>query len=155
MKRSDALRDLSDDHHTALVLALHARRAAASGDPDAIASAWAAIDRDFPQRLEPHFAIEERWLAPPLAATGETALPARMQDDHAALRTLAAAGEDRSADALGRFADRLATHVRFEERKLFPAAERRLSPAALAAIATACQKHRSGESSASAGPVPE
>lgn len=142
MKRSAALRDLSDDHHTALVLSLHARRAAASGDPDAVASAWAAIDRDFPQQLEPHFAIEERWLAPPLAAAGETALPARMSEDHEALRAFLRSGGDRSPQALGRFAARLAAHVRFEERELFPSAERWLSPAALAAIARACQEQR-------------
>ncbi len=142
MKRSDDLRELSDDHHTALVLALRARRAAASGDREAVESAWAAIDRDFPGQLEPHFAIEERWLAPPLAAAGEPALAARMADDHAALRAGVASGGDRSAAALGHFADRLTAHVRFEERELFPRAERRLSPAALAAIARACRDSR-------------
>ncbi len=143
MKRSDALRDLSDDHHMALVLSLHARRAAASGDPRAVASVWAEIDREFPQQLEPHFEIEERWLAPPLAAAGEVALPARMHEDHAALRAFVASRGERSPEALGHFAARLAAHVRFEERELFPAAERRLPPAALEAIATACEEHRS------------
>lgn len=142
MKRSAALRDLSDDHHTALVLALHARRAAASGDANSVASAWAAIDREFLKQLEPHFAIEERWLAPPLAVTGEAALPARMREDHDALRGFVASGGDRSAEVLGRFAARLAAHVRFEERELFPAAERCLSPEALAAIARVCEERR-------------
>ena len=144
MNRSAELRDLSDDHHTAWVLALHARRAAASGDPDAVANAWAAIDRDCPQSLEPHFAIEERWLAPPLAAAGETALSARMRADHDAIRAYARSGGDRSPEALGSFAARLAAHVRFEERELFPTAERRRSPWELAAIARACGEQRAG-----------
>lgn len=142
MKRSAALRDLSDDHHTALVLALRARRAAESGDAEAVTTAWAAIDRDFPRELEPHFEIEERWLAPALTAAGEAALSARLHEDHAALRGFVAPGAERNAERLGRFAARLAAHVRFEERTLFPAAERRLSPAALTAIAGACRQQR-------------
>jgi hypothetical protein len=142
VKRSAALRDLSDDHHTALVLALHARRAAESGDAEAVATAWAAVDRDFPDELEPHFEIEERWLAPALASAGEAALSARLREDHAALRAFAAPGAGRNAERLGCFAARLAAHVRFEERELFPTAERRLPPAALTAIAGACWMQR-------------
>jgi hypothetical protein len=144
MKRSAELRDLSDEHHTALVLALHARRAAESGSAAAVAAAWAEIERAFPVALAPHFAIEERWLAPPLAAAGEPALAASLQADHAALRAAIAAGAPRDAAALAAFAARLAGHVRFEERELFPAAERVLPAAALAAIADACRARRGG-----------
>jgi hypothetical protein len=142
VKRSPALRDLSDEHHGALVLALRARRAAASGDPAAVAEAWAHAERVFPAELEPHFAIEERWLAPPLAAAGGDALAARLRSDHAALRAALAAGAPRGGEALAAFAERLSEHVRFEERELFPAAERTLPEAALAAIAAACRARR-------------
>lgn len=142
MKRSPALRDLSDDHHEALVLALRARRAAASGDATAVAAAWKAVAAGLPAALAPHFAIEEQWLAPPLAAAGEAGLAARLLEDHAALRAALADGAPRDAAALAAFAARLAEHVRFEERVLFPAAERALPAAALAAIAEACRAAR-------------
>ncbi|HSJ97872.1 MAG TPA: hemerythrin domain-containing protein [Myxococcota bacterium] len=142
MRRSAPLRDLSDEHHAALVLALRSRRAAASGEPGAVAAAWAEAERIHGVELEPHFAIEERWLVPPLEAAGESALAARLRADHAALRAALAIGALRSAEALAGFAERLAAHVRFEERELFPAAERTLPPAALAAIAEACRARR-------------
>jgi len=142
VRRSAALRDLSDEHHAALVLALHSRRAAASGAPAAVAAAWAEAERVFAAELEPHFALEERWLAPPLDAAGGTALAARLRADHEALRAALAGGAARSAEALAGFAERLAGHVRFEERELFPAAERTLPETALAAIADACRAKR-------------
>lgn len=144
MKRSPALRDLSDEHHEALVLALHARRAAASGSEAGVAASWAEVARSFPAALAPHFAIEERLLAPPLAAAGEPALAARLLADHEALRAAVAAGAPHDAAALAAFGVRLAAHVRFEERELFPAAERVLPAAALAAIAQACRERRGG-----------
>lgn len=144
MKRSPELRDLSDDHHRALVLAVRAERAAAGEDAAAVADCWAEIARTFPAELEPHFAIEERLLAPPLAAAGEPALAARLAADHAALRGAAAAASPRDAAALAAFGARLAAHVRFEERELFPVAERVLPAAALAAVADACRAGRSG-----------
>jgi len=144
MKRSAALRDLSDDHHVALVLALRARRTAAGGDEDAVAATWREAERTHRDELEPHFAIEERWLAPPLEAAGEAALVARLHEDHAALREALAPGAARGAAALAAFGERLAAHVRFEERELFPVAERRLPVAALAAIEAACRARRTG-----------
>jgi hypothetical protein len=145
VRRSAALRDLSDEHHAALVLALRARRTAAAGGAAAVAAAWREAERVFDAELEPHFAIEERWLAPPLEAAGEGALAARLREDHAALRAQRAAGAARDAAALGAFGARLAWHVRFEERELFPVAEQRLSPEALAAIADACrERHARG-----------
>lgn len=139
MKRSAALRDLSDEHHVALVLALRARRAAASGSEAAVAAAWAEVAGAFPAELAPHFAIEERWLAPPLAQAGAPALAARLRADHDALRAAVAEDVARGDAPLAAFAERLAAHVRFEERELFPAAERLLPEAALAALAGACR----------------
>jgi hypothetical protein len=142
VNRSAALRDLSDEHHAALVLALRARRAAAGGDAGAVAALWAEAERVHAAELAPHFAIEERWLAPPLAAAGGAALAERLRADHAALRAALAPGAPRGAEALAAFAERLNVHVRFEERELFPAAERSLPAAALAAVAEACRARR-------------
>lgn len=136
MKRSPELRDLSDDHHQALVLARHARRAATAG-ASAVSEAWERVRAELAQALDPHFRIEERWLLPALARAGEGELVTRTQEDHAALRSAGEPEAPRTAEALAEFAARLEGHVRFEERSLFPAAEARLAKAELAAVAAA------------------
>lgn len=118
MKRDPRLRELSVDHHHALVVA---RRA-----PERDA-AW--LREVFAAELAPHFAIEEERLLPALDRAGGGELVARTLDDHAALRAHVAAGD------LHAFAERLVAHVRFEERELFPACEERLDAATLDAIA--------------------
>jgi hypothetical protein len=114
VKRSDALRPLSDDHHRALVLARRAKRALAKTWPDVVAF--------FASDLEPHFQTEERWLFPLLDAAGELGLAERARADHARLRALV-----RAAAPSAEFATALEEHVRFEERELFPVAERLLA----------------------------
>jgi hypothetical protein len=138
VKRVPELRDLSDDHHTGLVLARHCRRA---GEPDSArdaARAWTRVREAFASHLEPHFQIEERYLLPALDAIGEGGLASRVREDHAALRELLRAGPaDRAA--LARFGERLDAHIRSEEREVFEATQHRLPPAALEAIAAACR----------------
>lgn len=147
MKRSAELRDLSDDHHTGLVLARRARRAA-KGDRDlSVPRVWEEIAVRFPADLEPHFRVEERWLLPPLERVGLRELAARVREDHAALREAAEAGE-RSSDALARFGERLSDHIRFEERVVFDAAEERLAREELVAVARACREQRGGDGGA-------
>jgi len=122
MKRRPWLRPLSDDHHGALVLARRVRRAAQQArSASALAKLWSEVAARFAAELEPHFAVEERWLFRALEAAGETALPARALADHARLRDLVRA-EPTAAAAL-ELAERLESHVRFEERELFPRAE--------------------------------
>jgi hypothetical protein len=130
MRRDPRLRDLSDDHHQALVLA---RRASTSSQ---VPETWAEVRRRFDAELAPHFAVEERVLLPALEAAGEAALAARTRSEHAQLRALL----DGDADAEARlraFGALLTAHVRFEERELFPAAEARLPSAVLDAVAAA------------------
>lgn len=119
MKRHPDLRSLSDDHHTALVLARRTRRAAERGGDDAgvLEAQWRDVVRAFADELEPHFAIEERWLLPRLEAAGETRLVERNCADHARLRELVR--ESSSAPVLAEFAALLERHVRFEEREVF------------------------------------
>ena len=138
MKRIAELRDLSDDHHTALVLARRCREWAKRDDPDALADAWRRVREAFAAHLAPHFEIEERHLLPGLEAIGESALAGRIRADHAALRALVEApAPDR--DAAERFGQQLESHVRFEEREVFEVAQSRLPAAALRAIADACR----------------
>jgi len=134
VKRIAALRDLSDDHHTALALARRCKRVAA---PDATAL-WEQVRETFALHLDPHFRIEDVHLLPALLDIGEPALAARIRDDHAALRAAAERAAPDPAE-LARFGALLEAHVRFEEREVFEATQHRLPAAALEAIAEACR----------------
>ena len=122
MRRHPALRRLSSEHHTGLVIARRARQAAGQDGP-AQSVAWDAVKERFRAELEGHFRREERGLLPVLRALGETELVERTLREHQALRALVA--EERPAN-LRPFADLLAAHIRFEEQVLFASAQRRL-----------------------------
>lgn len=124
MRRSEALIELSREHHTALSLAQRARLVAANGDTAALEGMAAKMRIRFESELNPHFEEEERWLFPALAAAGETALVERGLAEHAELRQLVEQLADGGAEALQAFADGLTQHIRFEERELFTAAEK-------------------------------
>jgi hypothetical protein len=129
VKRDPRLQGLSSDHHQGLVLARRIARACADGRGDA-----AEARRRFEAELEPHFRAEEELLLPALAAAGEGELVRRTLDDHATLRGHLAAAEAGDPGRLAAFAALLDAHIRFEERELFPAAERRLSADELARV---------------------
>ncbi|MGA7981806.1 MAG: hypothetical protein WCA32_16475 [Chromatiaceae bacterium] len=73
MRRIAALRSLSSDRHSGLVLARRARKASVAGLAVRTAT-WQDLRRRFRAELEPHFEIEERGLLPALCAVGEAAL---------------------------------------------------------------------------------
>lgn len=123
MKRHQSLQDLSREHHTALALALAARRAASSGDPQQVAATASHCVEVFAASLEPHFVVEETSLLPAMAQAGEQELVARTLAEHAALRALLTDLPAGDAVTLLRFADLLSAHVRFEERELFEVAQ--------------------------------
>lgn len=126
MQRHAFLQDLSREHHTALRLALDARRAAASGDAARIRAQAETCRRCYADEIDAHFRIEESELLPRLQADGDaarTALVERTQREHAELRTLVAKLAQADAATLARFAEALAAHVRFEERELFEAVQ--------------------------------
>lgn len=135
MKRVETLRGLSSDHHNALVLARGTRGAATTSAPQRDA-AWRHIRDVFENQLEPHFAIEERYLLPELAALGHDELVARTLAEHSQLRKLVA-HVDAHESVLLEFAALLVEHVRFEERVLFEYAQNQLAPAVLQTIARA------------------
>lgn len=136
MKRIAALRDLSDDHHTALLLARRCQQTPA-GAADAMALSWRRVRDAFVLHLDPHFGIEDAHLLPALVAIGEPALAARIRSDHTELRALAEQA-DPVPEALVRFGALLEAHVRFEEREVFATTQHRLPASALDAIAAAC-----------------
>lgn len=138
MKRVPELRDLSDDHHTGLVLARRCRQAAGSSSPASLEALWEEVLTAFSSHLEPHFRIEEEHLLPGLEAIGEASLASRIRADHAVLRSLRDS-EVPSRSLLDRFGQLLEAHVRYEEREVFEPTQGRLPASTLEAIAKACQ----------------
>ena len=126
MKRHQQLQDLSREHHDALKLALHAKRAVLSGDTTQIAASAAACVDAFASELDPHFVVEENGLLPALAQQGEHDLVQRTLSEHAELRRLIALLQQPDAATLRSFSELLSAHVRFEERELFEVAQQRL-----------------------------
>ena len=135
MKRDARLRKLSTEHHHALVLARDLSRHAAAGTADA--SVVRELRARFERELQPHFLVEESLLLPALRAIGDEALAARVEADHSTLRAHLDAAERGEEGHVGRFAELLTEHVRFEERELFPSCEARLPGALLDAVAEA------------------
>ncbi|HJV63964.1 MAG TPA: hemerythrin domain-containing protein [Albitalea sp.] len=130
MKRSDALIPLSREHHEALVLA---RRAAGCNvDSGAARELREHVLRRWEAQFEPHFALEELALFPALAAVGHDMPVAAAVADHAELRQLVERLRRGDATALAAWGAAMDRHVRFEERTLFPLAQRVLDPVALA-----------------------
>lgn len=127
MKRHQNLQALSREHHSALQLALKAKRAAMSGDQAKIDTTAAACVAAFSAELNPHFEIEETTLLPLLLEVGEDKLMAKVERDHKALRCLAVQMERPDAKTLRSFAELLTSHVRFEEREMFVVIERLLA----------------------------
>ena len=140
MKRHEDLRDLSDDHHTALVVA---RRCIRAGESD-LAPLWLAVREAMATHFEPHFEIEERWLLPGLEAIGEQEAAERLRQEHAMLRSAVQAAEadpkEATLDALVAFGRLLEQHVRYEERNVFEQTQDRLPSDARKAIARACRE---------------
>lgn len=131
MKRDPRLRGLSSEHHAALVLAQRLRQASRE---DRLTAALAReVAERFAREIEPHFVIEDELLIPGLREAGEGALADRLTVDHADLRALVAqAPADPSV--LTEISERLAAHVRFEERVVFPRSEEVLPDTVLDAI---------------------
>lgn len=136
VKRHPAIAALSRDHHHALVVAQRLRRAAQDTAPaarDAFLDYWRADGMR-------HFREEEEILLPTFAGFGDPDAPvvARVLVDHVRIRRLAdeaAAGDPPPIALLHDLGERLANHVRLEERELFDLIERSLPDAELNRLA--------------------
>jgi len=126
MKRHAALRQLSSDHHSGLVLARRVSKLAADSDLGAAAhnllTAWRT-------EIGPHFVAEEEWLLPLFARYSAPDHPLIMETlrQHVRMRALVDEIEENlatpSLPLLQALADALREHIRFEENELFPAIE--------------------------------
>jgi hemerythrin-like domain-containing protein len=136
VKRSEALRQLSRDHHRALEVALKLKRAGAAGC-DEVARRFLEFWREHGAA---HFRVEEDVLLPDVAAEIDPAdeRVVRVLTDHVEIRRRANEIESAAkADTarLNELGEMLDNHVRHEERVLFPLIEERLSAEALSALA--------------------
>jgi hemerythrin-like domain-containing protein len=130
MRRSEALRRLSSDHHSGLVIARRAREQAREA-PAVREAAWADLRQRFADELEPHFKLEERGLLPAMQAAGEGLLVERTLVEHLRMRAMIDAG---GPESLAVFAEALTDHIRFEEKELFEVAQRVLGADTLARL---------------------
>lgn len=129
MQRIEALRRLSSEHHSGLVIARRAREQ--GGTPADREAAWADLKQRFADELEPHFKREERGLLPALQAAGEGVLVERTLAEHLRMRAMIDTG---GPEQLAAFAEALTDHIRFEEQLLFETAQRVLGAEALERI---------------------
>jgi iron-sulfur cluster repair protein YtfE (RIC family) len=127
VKRHPALVELSRDHQHALAIAHGLRRATQHDAPEAAAAFqafWKAEGRM-------HFRMEEELLLPAVASRGDARNPTVVQVlvDHVEIRAAARRVATRTASLveLHLLGDRLAAHVRLEERELFPLIEAALT----------------------------
>lgn len=143
MKRHPALISLSHDHHRGLVAARRLGRAAETPEAPARAEAVRGFLASFSRDTLQHFHEEEQGAFPLLAcyAGCEQPLLVRAQEDHIELQALAARlaqdlESDRADAHLMRVvAERLQTHIRLEERELFPLLEQVAPMGELGALA--------------------
>lgn len=120
MPRIGALLSLSREHHTSLVVARDARRAASTGDPAALSAAIKRIESHWATLLVRHFEVEERLLET-VGSAFDAEMAARIRAEHEELQELACNScELDPLERLRRFGDLLGSHVRYEERIVFP-----------------------------------
>lgn len=144
MKRAAQLQPLSRQHHLGLNISRHAKECPDS--PEDISKHWYNLTA-YLNELQSHFDIEDHLIATallpysiskPEVASALTTL----NEQHQSLQALMSQAQDSvnarshpiSAAQVKELATLLYDHIRFEERELFPIAERYLSTAELDTI---------------------
>ena len=145
MKRAPELRYLSDHHHQGLVQARRLRRAATGEERTAPKETAEAFLKFWQEETTAHFREEEEVLLPVLARYGGGAgwgPVAQMLAQHAQIRGLVMELSDevrngvvkpKTLEGLGEL---LGTHIRLEEREVFPLIEKVLPEEGLAEVAS-------------------
>jgi hemerythrin-like domain-containing protein len=145
MKRAPELRDLSDHHHRGLVQARRLRRAAAGDEANMPEETAEAFLEFWQEGTTTHFREEEEVLLPVLASYREDLLGrepvVEMLLQHARIRGLVMGLSDEvksgsvRPETLGSIGELLETHIRLEEREVFPTIEEALPEEALREVA--------------------
>jgi len=130
MKRATALIPLSREHHDALVFARRAMAAASDAKMakvcrDSVLTMW-------DETIESHLCTEDATLLPSLVNVGAKDEAAMAQRHHDELRRLTRCLRDGDLTAIGAWGEAMRDHVHFEERELFPLAQRLLDLSTLA-----------------------
>jgi hemerythrin superfamily protein len=130
MKREKFLWPLSQSHHRALVAAKRVRESLGAASPNDLSAevekAFGAVQVFFNAELRRHFWEEEQILTLFEGHVGKNDSDTnRLRQEHRLLETLAG---EKTKESLLRFAETLATHVRFEEDVLFGRIQEVLGP---------------------------
>jgi hemerythrin-like domain-containing protein len=156
MLRDKNLIPLSHQHQHALALCVRLDRALQAKEVDL--EAWQAeIQTIFEQEIGIHFLAEEKELFPAASRIAELLpLAEELQAEHTVLRDFfarAAAGS-LDEDNLSVFVEKLAQHIRKEERQLFEGLQKIMSPGELAELGKALDEALKGGTKACAVPNP-
>ena len=136
MKRHSSLETLSFEHHDALVIALRLKKGVTKNiELKPVAEYALSV---YTNHLRHHFDQEEATLLEPLQTNPQAAIAIqRMVDEHERFAELAEFIEkdkENLKNFLREFTELLESHVRFEERTLFPLAEKLIPDAKLQEI---------------------
>ncbi len=141
MLRDKNLIPLSHQHQHCLALCVRLDRALQAGDVDL--EAWQAeVQQMFEQEISFHFAAEESSLFPAAARFPELQpLVQELLTGHAMLRSFFSRAASRTLHAAGLRAlvEKLASHIRKEERELFEGMQKLMSADELAVLGEALQ----------------
>lgn len=136
MSRTGVLLPLSREHHTSLVMARAARRAANEKNSAVCSAAIENIEAHWHSLMANHFEQEERLIGSAAESLDPESIM-RILAEHAELRTLACGPCSLDPAArLRRFADLVVVHVHYEERVLFPQLQLHPSVASMATFDT-------------------
>lgn len=143
MKRADQLQPLSREHHLGLVISRHAKECA--NDVEEIAKHWTALTDYINQNMTHHFKVEDDLLLAKLepyqhSHSQVAEVIEQITEQHHKLYQLVDL-PSLSAAKVQELATTLYDHIRFEERELFPLAQRILSEQELDAIYKASAKN--------------
>jgi len=136
MLRDKNLVPLSRQHQHALALCVRIHRASLSTAAER--TAWQSeIQQHFEQEIQHHFTAEEAHLFPAARLHPDLVqLVDELLAEHSRLREYFAQAAARALDrrSLGQFADTLSAHIRKEERQLFEALQKAMTPEELHSI---------------------
>ncbi len=124
IKRSKQLTPLSKDHHDGLLLTWKIREGLKNGTDLKLIAEY--VQWFWDNHLQEHFREEEQILAPHLPADNE--LLKQMFEEHENIEAMIHINENIPDEALlTNLAQAIDDHIRFEERQLFPYAEKGIS----------------------------
>jgi hemerythrin-like domain-containing protein len=129
IKRSEQLAPLSRDHHDGLLFVWKLRRGLNNGTP--VETIREYIGWFWENHLATHFKNEEEILLPYLP---NDELAKRMNDEHKGIKQLISF-QTKDKESINQLSDLLEKHIRFEERELFPHAEKKLTTEQLNLVA--------------------